>query len=757
MEAARAGDGGLLSPRSGSGGPVLMTSARQEWFVEQVMPSTAPAVDDPVAVVPTRGRESGAGAGSAPTPTKSARGARATAEPVRGDIQGLRAVAVLVVLVFHFWPAALTGGYVGVDVFFVISGFLISSHLLRSPPTTARLLAAFWARRVRRLLPAASLVLGATLVASIAWLPSTQIVGVARETIASALYVENWALARSATDYLAAENAPSPVQHYWSLSVEEQFYLFWPVLIALLWFLGRRRRPVLWCAAGLVVVTAASLASSVLLTQTDPSGAYFVTPTRIWELGLGSLAAMAVHLGFRLHGAVLRAALGWIGLAMIGYAAFRFDATTPFPGTAALLPTLGAVLVIVAATDGVRWSPGTFLAQRPSQALGDISYSVYLWHWPVVVIAPFALSRALSNPEKLAAVAAVLVVAGLTKRFVEDPVRRSRVLSRSLPRSFAIAAASILALGAAGLVVIQRSDDAAAAQQSVLTAKLASSVCVGAEALRNPSCPSIEGTEMLSSPVAARADKPVLYDQGCWSNRPFTAHPVCTFGDAKGAVRIALLGNSHAGHWQPPLDAIADDRGWRLDTYLASQCYTVDLPLEFGSDRATRNCRAWNRWALGKVSGGDYDLVVMSDRTFQQIVGVRSADKVATAQRAYADTLRTITASGTPVLVMRDVPAASVEVPDCVAANPDHVDVCARPEKEALEADPLDAAARSDTSGMVRSLDLTDRFCRDGRCHVVIGGLIAYFDHGHMTTTFARTLIPDIAPALSGALRARAP
>jgi len=719
--------------------------------VDPFTASVSTPVGDRV-VAPGGDDGSGDGAATGTLTTDRPSPPRRPAEPVRGDIQGLRAVAVLIVLLFHFWPGGLTGGYVGVDVFFVISGFLISSHLLRSPPTTPRGLGAFWARRVRRLLPAASLVLATTLVASIAWLPSTQIPGVARETIASALSVENWALARSATDYLSAENAPSPVQHFWSLSVEEQFYLFWPVLIAIMWFVGRNRRPIVWCATGLGVVTAASLAWSALLTQTDPPAAYFVTPTRVWELGLGSLLAVAVHLGWRLRRPVLRAALGWVGLAMIAYAAFRFDASTPFPGTAALLPTVGAVAVIAAATDSVRWSPGVLLGLRPSQSLGDVSYSVYLWHWPVVVIAPYALSHELTNPEKLVAVAAVVVVAALTKRYVEDPVRRSRVLAGSLPRSFAILAASVLVLGTVGLVVIQRSDSAVAAQEQSLTAKLTTSDCVGAEALRNPGCTSIEGAELLSSPAVARADKPVLYDQGCWSNRPFTAHPVCTFGDPAGDVRVALIGNSHAGHWQPALASIADDHGWRLDTYLASQCYTVDLPLEFGSDRATRNCRAWNKWALATLTGGDYDLVVMSDRTFQQIVGVKAKDKAAVAQRAYADTLRQITASGTPVLVLRDVPAASVEVPDCVAAHLDDVDACASPEKLAVQDDPLNAAALADSSQLVDTLDLTDRFCRDGRCHFVIGGLIAYFDHGHMTTTFARTLVPDIEPAVVKAL-----
>ena len=730
--------------------------------MEQVTPSSAPVADGPVAVLPPAEAPAGSATPATPaTPTPPATRAGdppgpRTAEPVRGDIQGLRALAVLIVLLFHFWPQALTGGYVGVDVFFVISGFLISSHLMRSPPTTPRLLGRFWARRVRRLLPAASLVLGVTLVASIVWLPSTLLPTVARETIASALSVENWALAASATDYLSAENAPSPVQHYWSLSVEEQFYVLWPLLIAALAFLGRGRRPQAWWAVGLVGVTAASLTTSVLLTSSDPAAAYFVTPTRVWELGLGSVLALAVHHGWRLRSPLLRSALAWLGLAMIAWAAMRFDSATPFPGTAALLPTLGAVLVIAADSDSAPWSPRGLLRARPSQQLGDISYSVYLWHWPVVVILPYALARDLTIVEKLVAIAAVLVVAALTKRFVEDPVRRSTVLGASLPRSFAILAVSVLVLGGAGLVVIQRSESAVAAEQQALTAKLASSDCVGADATRNPGCRSIPGDELLSSPAVARNDKSEVYADGCWSTRPFTAHNVCTYGDPDGKVKVALIGNSHAGHWQPALAPIAQERGWRLDTYLVSQCYTVDLDLDFGSARATKNCRAWNRWAVGKVGGGDYDLVVMSDRTFQQVIGVPSESKAAVAERAYAETLRTITASGTRVIVLRDVPSAVESAPDCVATHPDDASACTHPARLAVEPDPLFAAAEADTSGLVSGLDLTDRFCRDGRCHVVIGGLIAYFDHGHLTTTFARTLVPDIAPALTGALAARA-
>ena len=679
---------------------------------------------------------------------------QAPPDGLRADIQGLRAVAVLVVLLFHFWPKRLTGGYVGVDVFFVISGFLISSHLLRTPPTSARLLAAFWARRVRRLLPAASLVLLVSFVASLLWMPSTLLASIARETAASAVSLENWVLANAATDYLAADNDPSPLQHYWSLSVEEQFYVAWPVLIAILWFVGRRR-PMAWVGAGLVAVTAASLAASVLLTRADPAAAYFVTHTRVWELGLGSLLAFAVHQGWRVDARWARVLLAWAGLAMIAWASWRYSGSTPFPGTAALLPTVGAAAVIAAAADGVRGGPGPLLGSRPARLLGDLSYSVYLWHWPVVVIAPVALGRDLTWVEKLAAVAGVLVLAWLTKQLVEDPVRRARSLTRSTPRSLGLALVSVAVLAGGSFVVIHQAETAQAQEEQAVAREIADAGdCVGAAATREAGCASIAGDELITSPAVAAADRSDLYEDGCWSNRPYTKKKVCTYGRQGGDTRVALIGNSHAGHWQPALAPIAQERGWQLDTYLVSQCYTVDIPLDFGSAALTENCRSWNAWATGRIIRGKYDLVVMSNRTFQQVVGVSSSAKYDVTKQAYAATMKRFTDAGIPVLVLRDTPGSRKPVPDCVAANLHDVEACSLPLKRSLEGDPLDAAAQDDTTGLVSRLDLTERICPDGRCHFVIGGLITYFDHGHLTKTFARTLIPDLAPALEKAVAA---
>lgn len=708
----------------------------------------------------------------------------------RTDIQGLRAVAVAAVLGFHLWPAWVTGGYVGVDVFFVVSGFLITSHLLRRPIRSGRDLLGFWARRVRRLIPAASLVLLATLVAAAVWLPTTTLVQVGREVLASALYVENWALARSETDYLAADQLHSPVQHYWSLSIEEQFYLVWPLLLAAVAWVGlrsRRRRHEERTTAALAValtgtVVVASLGWSVWMTWSEPAAAYFVSTTRFWELALGGLLAAVLALraarpartlvaagrgpgtapdpgeqvgaepGTARSAPRLRAVAAWAGVGMIVVAVLTFDADTAFPGYTALLPTVGALLVIAADADRLRGGPGGALRWRPVQWLGDTSYSAYLWHWPLVVIAPFALGRDLGPVGMVAVLAATLLLAGLSQRYVEDRLRFHPLLTRRLGATFAMLGACVVVVGGAAVGVWASA--AAAERDAVADARTAvaqAEPCLGAEVVRDPSCAD---PGLVLPPTAAAQDKPVVYADGCWNDSPFTTRNTCTYGgdgpDGPTA-RIALVGNSHAGHWVPALeDAIATD-GWQLDTYLQSVCYTVDAPIELPGAGVTEACRATNRWAVDSVTGGDYDLVIMSNRTHQPLAGVTEDGQVAAAEDAYRETLGAFTEAGVPVLVLRDTPAMPRNVPECLVQLAYDPDACGAPPGTALEPDPLADAARADTTGMV-SVTSVDHLMCDEICHPVVGGVTAYFDHGHLTATFARTLAPEVTGAVRAAL-----
>ncbi|MFC8731649.1 acyltransferase family protein [Luteimicrobium sp. NPDC057192] len=680
-------------------------------------------------------------------------GASRPVEPPRRDIQGLRALAVGLVVLSHFWPGRLPGGYIGVDVFFVISGFLITSHLLTKPPQRWRDLGAFWGRRVRRLLPAASLVLLVSLAASVAFLPATALPRIAHETASAALYVENWALAGSATDYFAADDLHTPVQHYWSLSVEEQFYIVWPLVIgAALWCARRFRSRFPWVEVGLAAVFVASLAYSFADTASKPAQAYFVTPTRMWELALGGLVALVAVRGYRLVPRAGRAPLAWLGIGAIVASALLYDAATPFPGIAALLPTVGAAAVIAAAADDAPWSPDRVWSARGVQLTGDISYSIYLWHWPLIVVTPFVLGHDVYWPVKIALMVVAFLLAWLTKVLVEDPVRRSRGLARPLWRTFLVGALLMgVTVGAATGVRMHEEHVAQQAQDAVASALHADSTCFGAAAAREKACDFV-GSKLLTPATYAKTDKAQVYEDDCWNAQPFTSRKTCTYGAKNPTKRIALVGNSHGGYWQPALADIATRNGWQVTTYLASQCYPADAVQLIGPASDGENCRKLARWQISSIASGHYDLVVASNRTWLQLKGVAAADRGDVARGLFAKTLKTWTDAGVPALVIRDVPFHQKPVPDCVAENPTDLAACADPEKTALVRDPLFEAARGDRSGMVSTLDLTPRFCKDGTCYGVVGGVIAYFDQGHMSATFSRTLEADVEAPLARAL-----
>jgi peptidoglycan/LPS O-acetylase OafA/YrhL len=681
------------------------------------------------------------------------RAKHAGSDGVRVDIQGLRAVAVASVLVYHLWPHRLQGGYVGVDVFFVVSGFLITAHLLQHPTTSARSLVEFWGRRIRRLLPAATVVLLATLLASLVWLPQSTLPRVARDAAAAALYSENWVLSAASTDYMGSEDAAGPLQHYWSLSVEEQFYVIWPLLIGALFLVSggvsqRGRRHGTTLTLGLSALFFASLGWSAYLTSTDPLPAYFVTPTRVWELALGGLVALMFSVGAEPAHRRVRLLAAWLGLAMIGYAAVAFSSATSFPGLAALVPTAGTGLVILANSDRLPGSPRALLSNRMSQYLGDLSYSIYLWHWPLIVLAPIALDRAMFWPDKIALVLLTIVLAALTKFWVEDPVRRDPRLISRLRRTFAVGVVCICAVLASSAALGAALHRAAAASADLVADSMReNSVCFGANATRSAACHPA-GEKLLTTPIFARDDQTDVQTDTCRAKRPFTARVVCTFGPKDAAKKIALIGNSHAGHWQPALAKAAGQENWQISTYLVNMCYPVDAPIFLGAPEVTKNCQDWTAWAIGAVNDGDFDLVVMSSRTLQPLVGVPKTEQRQQAKEAYARTLKSLTSEGTPVLVIRDVPGMARNVPECVDAHGADVNACTRPASEAIPGDPLADAARADASGLASVVDINRLICPNEVCRSVIGGVIVFMDDAHLTKTFASTLTPEITAAV---------
>ncbi len=722
---------------------------------------------------------------------------RLASQPVtsgfRHDIQGLRAVAVLLVLAFHLWPDTVTGGYVGVDVFFVISGFLITAHLLQHPPRRTRDLLEFWGRRIRRLLPAAFLVLAVTAIASRIIAPETRWASNAVEILASAFYVQNWVLAINSVDYLAAAEPPTPVQHYWSLSVEEQFYLFWPILIlALFWFASRTRLgPMLLTRLAMLAVVAGSLFISITATATEPASAYFITPTRVWELAAGGLVATLPPLtAWRLPQRIVDG-VAWLGLGMLLLAGVVFSIETPFPGDAAILPVLGAALLILAATDG-RASPTRILRIRPIQHLGDTSYSIYLWHWPLIVLWPYALGE-ITPLASVVIVGATIGLASFTKVFVEDAYRFSPKFQPLVPTfRFAVVGMLVLsvlgggqlfesqlrlnsALAAAVDDPLEPADeptappaaeptlapgatidpDASVAPQPDPTATPGPTSCVGAAAIVRgfDACPQDPAGKMVPALVVAATDLSDAYRDRCWNYAPFGTRTTCKYGT--GDIRVALVGNSHAGMWLPTLQVLARQHGWTITTFLASQCNATDAHLEFYSTVKMNGCLDYGAWALDQTSGGAFDLVVTSERQSTVTDGDSWTTTYEPAKAGYSTYLQRWSAAGANVLILRDIPHpghADVSVPDCLALHRTNQPACAGTPETWHSMDPLYDAARTLGLPGISVLDPTPYFCTATTCPAVIGTIVAYYDVSHMTATYARSLVPYVEAQILAAL-----
>jgi len=711
----------------------------------------------------------------------------------RADIQGLRAIAVLLVLAYHLWPTSVPGGFVGVDVFFVISGFLITAHLLEHPPRGGRDLLEFWGRRIRRLLPAAFLVLAVTAVASRIVAPETQWATIAGQTIASALYVQNWVLAGNAVDYLASAEPPTPVQHYWSLSVEEQFYVVWPIVILAVFWLASRRglRGVSLARLAMLAIVGISLAFSITATDADPASAYFITPTRVWELAAGGFVATLPSLAGRRLGEALVAAAAWLGLAMLLAAGFLINADTPFPGSAALLPVAGTVLVILAASIG-RTSPTRLLGLRPIQHLGDTSYSIYLWHWPLIILWQDAFGE-ISTVGAIGIVALTIGLATLSKVQVEDRFRFAPSFQPLVP-TFRFAAVGMVVLtliGGGQLLEAQlRVDAAIAAGPDVSslagasedepsagpaglpstapeasrspvasavapTASAALTSCVGAAAIVRgfAACPQDPAAKMIPDPVVAATDRSDTYRDQCWNYAPFGTHIECRYGT--GPIRIALVGNSHAGHWLPALQVLAKRHGWTITTLLASQCNATDAPLQFFSAAKTAGCLAYGDWVINQTSGKAFDLVITSERQSVRTQGDTWSTTNTTAVAGYTTYLKRWSDAGTQVLVLEDTPYPGktlASVPDCLALHTTNELACAGTPSSWSWIDPLYAAATTTGLPGITTLATTPFFCTDTICPAVIGSVVTYFDASHMTATYGRSLAPFIDPTILAAL-----
>lgn len=683
----------------------------------------------------------------------------------RTDLQGMRAIAVLTVFANHLfgWPR---GGFVGVDMFFVLSGFFITGILIRERTSTGQLsFKRFYIRRVKRILPSALLVLAVTVIGGYLLFPATR----AKDTLLDALYAAifgaNFRFEAVGADYFQSDQPPSPVQHYWSLSIEEQFYFVWPALIVAIFALTRKHRrrgrqsAGHWgMLAGMGAVVAASFGWAIFLTTTDPNAAYFSTFTRVWELGVGALLAIAAPWLATIPSSV-RPILAYLGLAGVVASVFLIGGTAGFPAPWAALPVVATALV-VASFQGDEVRGMTVLTNPVARWFGDTSYTLYLWHWPVIILLQAVMAK---SPLFYAlAIGLSLGLTAITYRFYENPIRHSdwllekpivepvgnrrlRALTPSVWAGIgAVTAASIvvaiLGIGYADRIQAARSsaaEDAGAATASPLDQTQKTDACFGAPAMVTTGC-ALRHSGVPLEPSVDRFSKDAVPGQGDCFRSKGEELKVCTRGyDGADATRIALVGDSHAATLVPALWGVLDrNKTWQLTTYIGYTC-NLATPLKTDCAGAMDKIRA-------DLLSKPYDLILVAARR----EGHGTPENYAQAWRTLAD-------AGKHLAVVLDGPEPSEDSLAClsrVSFGADRTGDCGTSRKDAFkQADPMLTAAQLVPGTTV--IDLTKYYCTEDRCPSVIGDVIVYRDiNGHLTRTFSSTLAPALSDALRGAL-----
>ena len=647
----------------------------------------------------------------------------------RPEVQGLRALAVVMVVVYHVWLERVSGG---VDVFLLVSAFLLTmtftGRLESGKPLALR---AYWLGLLKRLLPAAVVVLLAVLAATAVFLPSSRWRAVFDQTWASLTYRQNWELVGNAVDYYALDNsAASPLQHFWSLSVQGQVFLLWPLLFAacagVVAVTRIRPRPLLIALFGMVFVV--SLSFSIWQTGADQTAAYFDTRARLWEFALGSLVALL--LPYLVLPSGIRVVLGWAGVLVMLSTGILLQVQEQFPGHAALWPTLAAAAVIVAGRTEGKFGVDRWLSSAPLNRLGGVSYALYLWHWPVLVIwLIVADKQGAGAVDGAVIIAASLVLAFATTRFVEEPLRSWSWPSGRRRRTSLVVAVA-LGLVAAPLSTWEyrvEAQEAAAEQQTRADNP-------GAAAL-SPDFRFRGSEDAVVVPLASGLGAEWASVDGPCSADLMPADPVlssCTqIGEEAGAGRTVLvLGDSHSQMWLTAVGQMARANNWLAVSVNRAGCRFVDSP-----DTVDPECQEFNEASREFALELDPDAVV----TVGSRTDWSSPDE--TVPEGFEEGLQPLLDAGIPVVALRDTPRFEDDMAKCTEANASDPSRCDVPVQEVLAPSSPVAPIAARTPGL-EHLDMTDLVCAEGSCRGVIGNVSVYMDRDHLSKTYVETAAP---------------
>ncbi|WP_258058908.1 acyltransferase family protein [Arthrobacter sp. B1805] len=657
----------------------------------------------------------------------------------RPEVQGLRALAVAMVVVYHVWLGRVSGG---VDVFLLVSAFLLTVTFTRRLESRQPLaLPAYWLGLLKRLLPAAVVVLLSVLAATAAVVPGSRWRSVFDQTWASLTYRQNWELAGNAVDYHALDNSgASPLQHFWSLSIQGQVFLLWPLLFAVcagvVAVTSLRPRRVLVAVFGAVFVV--SLGFSVWQTGEHQAAAYFDTRARLWEFALGSLVALV--LPYLVLPTRVRILLGWAGVGMMLACGVLLQVHQQFPGYIALWPTLAAAAVIVAGRTRSPAGVDRWLSSAPLQRLGGASYALYLWHWPVLIIWLIVADQdAAGLVDGALVIAASLVLAALTTRYVEEPVRSWLWPSVKRRRTGLVAAVALalVAVPLTGWEYRVQAREAAVEQQTLADNPGAAALAPDFE---------FEGAEdALVKPLASSLGAEWAAVDGPCSDALMPADPQLYSCEQTGAEATAerivlVLGDSHSHMWMTAIGAMATANNWLAVSVHKPNCRFVDVPMpEFPE------CQAFN------AAVGDYALELRPDAVVT--VGTRtdwsSPDEEVPA--GFEAGIQPLLDAGIPVVGLRDTPRFDEDMAECTARNAEDPSVCDVAMTDVLApSSPL--AAVADRMPGLEHLDLTDLVCAEGTCSGIVGNVRVYMDRDHLSRTYVETTVPVFEERLKAAL-----
>lgn len=607
------------------------------------------------------------------------------------QIQGLRALAAMLVTLFH--ARMVPGGFIGVDIFYVISGYLITGLILREIEKTGRLdLKSFYQRRIKRLLPTSVFVLFITAVFAWFLLPAITRDSLGRDLFAASAYISNYLFAWWQNDYQNLNATPSPFIHYWSLAVEEQFYLVWPIFIMVLARYGKKTVHI-----GIAATTFLSLLFSIYLTQAAPIWAFYSLPTRAWELGFGALLLFVPKTlrKFKL--------LPWFALVAVAVSAFNFDENTAFPGKNALLPVLATVVLIGSIS---YWPPifNDLANSRLSQWLGAISYPLYLWHWPALVLPSSALGRPLRMFERLLCIALTIFLAHLTSKYVEEPIRHKKLAARTV---YVGALFTTIVSLVAGLVI-------ASSASSMITTK---------------------GPTSYKFDLVKIMEKPAVYGDGCHVNYGETKSGYCTYGNKNSKTTIVLYGDSHAAQWFPALEQLAVTRGFKLISLTKSACPAVDSPRSDQGAFKMVHCAKWRENSIARIQQLQPAGVITS--SFQYFTPPSGyPDRAKWWRDGQAKLLKELRGASAHLIYISDTPRPLRDIPNCLAS------------RDSSSCDSTEKSLVAVISGF-QVIDPTPWLC-SSYCPAIIDGVVAYRDASHISVEMSKVLLPKLENALIG-------